>query len=189
MNDIMNDMMHELLNKLRIIGKIKKGQKLDTNNGLRVYNDSWLNWVVRKWNRDNKDEGIRYLRDLYKALGQSINIIINECEAHQDPKKNQRNIDMLINIAVEYKNSINGLDNLSKTYINFPETVASLDGILRDYVIVTYKIICQYLPVYQLPEYLLENIRYDGQIVFKNSHLIVDVQKNDNPYENQILDE
>lgn len=155
----MNDVMHDLLNKLRVISKIKEGQKLDTANGLNVYTEGWVNWLLRKWNRDNKDEGIRNLRDLYKALQQSVETVINES------KKSMATY-VLINAASELKASVKGLDNMCKTYANFPTTVAALDGILKDYVIVTYSSLMEAIPEDKLTKDLQESITYGGVVVY-----------------------
>lgn len=165
----MNDTMHELLNKLRVIGKLREGQKLSTNgNELYIYVDGWLSWVIRRWNQDSKDEGIRTLRDIYRSLSQSAEALINETKNHNDAKKSLA-IYTIINVAVELKNSIRGLDNLSKTYIKYPTTVASLEGILRDYIIIIYKSLLSAIPNDKLPKELKESISYGGFIVYKGT--------------------
>lgn len=165
----MTDIMHDLLTKLRIISKIREGQKLDTNNGLNVYTDGWINYFLRKWNRDNKDEGVRALRDLYKALQQSVETIINELKHSNNEQKKSLAIYVLINAACELKGSIRGLDNMCKTYAGYPTTVASIDGVLKDYVLVTYSSILEVIPMEKMitmPE-LCESITYCGKIVYK----------------------
>jgi hypothetical protein len=162
----MNDVMHDLLNKLRVISKIKEGQKLDTANGLNVYTEGWVNWLLRKWNRDNKDEGIRYLRELYKALQQSVETVINERSIQLANQKKSMATYVLINAASELKASVKGLDNMCKTYANFPTTVAALDGILKDYVIVTYSSLMEAIPEDKLTKDLRESITYGGVVVY-----------------------
>ena len=166
----MNDVMHGLLNKLRIISKIKEGQKLDTSNGLSVYDDGWFNWFLRKWNRDNKDEGIRFVLDLYKSLQQSIETIINESKVSHPESKKSMAIYVLINAASELKASIRGLDNLCKTYAKFPTAVAAIDGILKDYVIVTYSSLLEAIPADKLTKDLKESITYGGIIVYNGKN-------------------
>jgi len=163
----MNDVMHDLLNKLRIISKVRENQKLDTSNGLNVYTDGWVNWMLRKWHRDNKDEGIRFLRDQYKALQQSIETVINELRHSPSETKKAMATYVLINAASELKASVRGLDNLCKTYTNYPTTVAALDGILKDYVIVTYSALIEAIPPDKLTKDLRESITYNGAIVYK----------------------
>ena len=167
MSTTMNDVMHDLLNKLRIISKIREGQKLDTSNGLHIYTETWTNWLVRKWYRDNKDEGVRYLRDLYKSFGQSVETVINEAKTAKNETRKSQAIYVLINAATELRASINGLDSLSKTYTGFPTTVAALEGILRDYVIVTYSLLIEAIPENRIPKEFKESIMYAGQIIVK----------------------
>lgn len=167
MSTTMNDVMHELLNKLRIISKIREGQKLDTSNGLYIYTDSWFNLMLRKWYRDSKDEGVRYLRDLYKSFGQSVETVINESRTAKNETRKSQAIYVLINAATELRASIKGLDALSRTYTGFPTTVAALEGILRDYVIVTYSLLIEAIPSNRIPREFKESIMYAGQIIVK----------------------
>ena len=161
----MNDVMHDLLNKIRIISKIREGQKLDTNNGLNVYTEGWFNWMARKWNRDTKDEGVRYLRDLYKSVQQTVENVINE--SRQPAPKQLMAVYVLVNTATELKASVRGLDNLCKTYAHYPTTVAAIDGILKDYVIVTYSSIIDAIPEEKLTKDLRESVSYGGNIIYK----------------------
>lgn len=169
----MNDVMHDLLNKLRVIGKIKEGQKLNTSgNELYIYTDGWVNWVLRKWTRDNKDEGVRALRDLYKVLGQSIETLLNETKSTNEAKKALA-IYITINVALELKNSIRGLESLSKTYVGYPTTIAALDGLVRDYCLIIYKSLLEVIPSNKTPKELKESIMYCGSRVFQGSNEIL----------------
>jgi hypothetical protein len=164
----MNDVMHDLLNKLRIIGKIREGQKLDVANGLHVYSDSWFNWIMRKWNRDNKDEGVRCILDLYKALGQSVDVLINDTKTVKNDIRRINNIYVMINIASNIKNSIKGLDNLAKTYNNYPSTTSAIEGIVKDYVIVIYNSLIDNIPLEKTPKELLDNILFMGYTIYED---------------------
>ncbi len=177
MSSAMTEVMHDLLNKLRVIGKVREGQKLDTSNGLNVYTDTWANWIFRKWNRDNKDEGIRFLQDLYRSLQQSAETVITELKIAVDETKKAKAIYVLINTATELKTSIKGLDNLAKTYSNFPTTLASLEGILRDYVIVTYTALLDAIPEDRLTKSLRESITYGNVVVYNGKDSISPVLK------------
>ena len=64
----MNINLHEQLNKLRIISKLREGQSLYTKENITVYEFSYLNWAWRKWYNDNKEEVVRYLQDLSGPL-------------------------------------------------------------------------------------------------------------------------
>lgn len=163
----MNDVMHDLLNKLRVISEVREGQKLDTSNGLYVYTDSWSEWIKRKWYRDNKDEGVRFLRDLYKALQQSVETVINEIRTAPNDTKKALALYVLINTASGIKESVKGLENMSKTYAAFPTTRAAIKGILCDYVVVTYSSILEVIPIDKLTKELKESIVFNGQVMYK----------------------
>lgn len=164
----MNEIMHRLLNELRVIGKIKEGQKLDTSNGtLYVYSDGWVSWFTRKWYRDSKDECVRHLRDLYRSFGQSVETIINEATTCTNDTRKSQAIYVIINAATELRASIKGLDSLSKTYMSYPTTVAALEGILRDYIIVTYSLLLEAIPENRIPKEFKEPITYAGHIIIK----------------------
>lgn len=166
MVSVMNDVMHELLNRLRVISKIEEGQKLSTVHKLDVYTEGWVNWLLRKWSRDSKNEGMRYLRDLYKSLQQSVGTVIDEAKHSSDISKKSMAIYVLINSASELKASIKGLNNMCKTYADFPTTIAELDGILKDYIIVTYSSLIEAIPESKLTKDLRESIIYGGVVVY-----------------------
>jgi hypothetical protein len=163
--------MHGLLNRLRIISKLREGQKIDTtNNGINIYTDGWYNWAIRKFYRDNKDEGTRFLLDTYRSFGQSIQTVIDEYKNLGKPNT----IHVLINAATELRNSINGLDNLSKTYANYPKTIAEIEGIIRDYIIVTYNTLLDAIPEERIPNMLHNDIMYGGIVMYKSNKKLAD---------------
>jgi hypothetical protein len=155
----MNAIFHDLLCKLRIISKLKVNQKLDTTNGLNIYTEGWVSWMYRKINRDNKDEGVRFLDELYKSFAQCIKSLIQEMHGshHSD---NMAPDKILIIAAFELRRSIEGLDNLIKTYRDYPATVAKLEGLVKDYIIITYCDILRALPKH--PAKLDEEINFQG---------------------------
>ncbi len=142
--------MHSLLNKLRIIATLQEGQKLDISNGMiSIYNDNFINWLYRKWNRDSKVETIKFITDLFKSLEQSVIIYIDELS--NDNKKNN-SILILIITAVEIQKSILGLNNLIKTYSNYQATIAHINGIKKDYIENLYKKIIENIPLEKMPK-------------------------------------
>ena len=183
-----NDTTHELLTKLRIISKLKEGQKLDTTNDLIVYNDGFLNWLLRKWNCENKKETIKYLRDLYKSFHQIIEPYLNDINTVPDSKKKNM-YNRICCIASVLKDSVHGLDNLSKTYSKFPETTAAIEGIIKDYIIMTFSSIIEILPVNIITEELCIPITYNGAIIFDIANLNNKNNQNNEIINNKINDE
>ena len=164
----MNDSMHDLLVKVRIIGKIREKQKLEVRNGLNVVDTgSWSAWFYRKLSWDSKHECTRFLRDLYRSLEQSVDILINEMKRSKDEVKKSKLTYVMINVAIDIKNSIKGLDFLSKSYTDFPSTTAAIEGIIRDYVIVIYNSLLENIPKDKLTDQLKEPIIYMGAPLYE----------------------
>lgn len=165
--------MHEHLNKLRIISKIRASQRLDTTNGLTVYEESIYNWFLRKYYHDNKDEGTRYLQDLYRSIDQSVEQLTNDIRRMKDENKKIRKIHIAINLAEKIKLSVYGVENLAKTYAPYPKTTATLEGVIQDFAVVTYTQLLEVIPKERISKLLKENITYNGIILYlgMNSYL------------------
>lgn len=165
----MNNTLHQHLNHLRLIGRIREGQRLDTTKDITVYDDTILSWVMRKWNHDGKDEGVRFLRELYSSINQSTDQLIIEMLNAKSPVKKQRKLSVVVNLAKNIKSSIVGVENLSKTYSDFPKTNAQLEGIIQDYAITTYQHLVENIPADKLPVELTEDIRYNTKLLYKGN--------------------
>jgi hypothetical protein len=59
------------------------------------------------------------------------------------------------------------IENLSKTYVNYPKTISVLDGLIQDYAITTYKLLLEYIPKDKLSKDLRENVTYNGVLVYQ----------------------
>lgn len=161
----MNDTMHEHLNKLRIISKIRSGQRLDTTNGLTVYEESFYNWFIRKYYHDGKDGSVRYLQDLFRGINQFVDQLVSSIDNARDSKRKARKMQVAINMAVLIKSSISGIENLSKTYVTYPKTTAMLEGIVQDFAVVSYVCLLIAIPVNMYVRPLRESISYHGVIL------------------------
>jgi len=162
--------MHEQLNKLRLISKLKEGQSLYTKDGISVYEFSYLNWIWRKWYNDNKDEVVRYMQDFYRSVDQSVDTLTSDiyhANVNSNEIKKKKLIDVAINLAEKIKASFMGIENLSKTYVNYPKTISVLDGLIQDYAITTYKQLLEYIPKDKLSKDLRENVTYNGVLVYQ----------------------
>ncbi len=170
----MNNTMHTLLNKLRIIGKIRAGQRLDTTNELTVYEEGWASWIYRKWYRDNKDETIRVLQELYKSIEQHTEQLISSV-TNSSPSYAKK-IRVVINLAKQLYLSIEGLDNLAKTYSNYPKVVASIEGIIQDYAVASFALLIAAIPEDSLLPILRRDINFNGSVCYDNPHKQQDVK-------------
>jgi hypothetical protein len=178
----MNNIMHEHLNKLRIISKVRSGQRLDTTTDLTVYEESLYNWALRKWYHDNKDEGVRYLQELYRSIQQSVGHLISEINITSHVRNKHNKIQVAINLAEKLKDSVFGVENLSKTYSPYPKTTATLEGIIQDYAIGTYTQLLDAIPKNRHTPSLKESITYHGVIL----HLGISATIQDNPVNREI---
>jgi hypothetical protein len=181
MSFTISDNTHALLNKLRLIGQIKEGDKLSTNgNNFYIYKEGWLNWVWRRWSHDSKDEGVRSLRDLYRSIDQATDSLITDTRSSNE-KKHTNALYFIINIALELKNSIKGLENLTKTYVHYPTTITDIVGLVKDFIIVRYRILLNIIPQEKISKELKESITFRGESVFQGSEdteLAIDMESN-----------
>ena len=162
----MNDIIHEYLNKLRLISKIHENQKLSTIGGLSIYSHSFSSWLIRKWMGDNKEDTVRIIRDIYKSFKKNLELLIQEYHETKLEERKYYIIYQMINTVKELRASINGLDNLSRTYDEYPETTAALEGIIRDYVIITITILLNIIPKEKWSSEFTEDIFYRNMIIF-----------------------
>jgi hypothetical protein len=164
----MNNIIHDYLNKLRLISKLKEGQSLYVKDTVNIYEFNYINWLWRKFYNDNKNEVVRYLQELYKSIDQSIEMLINEINTHnKETFKKKSDITIAIILAEKIKSSINGIENLSKTYIHFPQTVAMLEGIIQDYAISSYKQLMEIIPEELKTKNLSGNVTYNDIILYQ----------------------
>ena len=153
----MNNVVHNHLNKLRLIARIKEGQSLSTTNGLSIYEPTWWYWTWRKIYADCKDEVVRCLHDIYITVDQSAEQLILEVKTAKDDKRIKL-IDLVISFAEKIKASFAGIENLCRTYVKYPETVSNLEGIVQDIAFLTYKQLVSNIPDAYMTPYLRENI-------------------------------
>lgn len=161
----MNNNMHDQLNKLRLISKLKEGQSLETKNGLSVYEFTLTNWLRRKWYSDNKEEVTRFLQEFYKSIEQLAEELIGNIRSAKDETKRCNLLYVAINLAEKIKSSLNGIEMLSRTYARYPETTSTLEGIVQDFAIRTYKQLLEIIPVERTTKELKESVSYTGVLL------------------------
>ena len=166
----MNINLHEQLNKLRIISKLREGQSLYTKENITVYEFSYLNWAWRKWYNDNKEEVVRYLQEFYRSVDQSVEMLIIDIARTTDETKKNKLLHVSINLAEKIKHSVSGVENLSKTYVSFPKITAMLEGIIQDFAAVTYKQLIEIIPKHMITRELSSNLTYCNCILYKGSN-------------------
>lgn len=165
----MNINLHEQLNKLRIISKLREGQSLYTKENITVYEFSYLNWAWRKWYNDNKEEVVRYLQEFYRSVDQSVEMLILDIIRTTDETKRNKLLHVSVNLAEKIKHSVSGVENLSKTYAAFPKITAMLEGIIQDFAAVTYKQLIEIIPAEMRTRDLSSNMTYCNSILYKGA--------------------
>jgi len=163
----MNQVLHDQLNKLRLISKLKEKHSLETTGGLSVYEPGYMSWFFRKWSHDGKDEVVRFLQEFYRSIDQSAEQLITDIKTAKDETKRVRSLHVAVSLAEKLKTSIRGIEMLSKTYSQFAKTTAVLEGIVQDFAIVTYKQILDVIPKEQLSKSLRESITYNGVVLYQ----------------------
>lgn len=159
--------IHNNLNQLRLLSSLVEGQRLDTRNGLSIYDNTILNWLLRKWHHDNKEETVKYLQYLYIDISGMIDQL--SCNIDEETKY------ILINTSALIRSSIHGIENLAKTYKAYPRISTALEGIVYDIAIpLYYKTIHKLVDCEQKKEYkfLYEPITYFGKRVNHLSYVV-----------------
>jgi hypothetical protein len=169
----MNNSLHEYLNKLRIIAKVKVGQRLNTVGEITIHEEGYFSWFVRKFYRDGKNETTRFLQDLFRSLTQSADQLqreINTCIINKENDKLSKCYYHAVQLAETIKHSVEGINNLAKTYRDYPKTAAELEGIIHDYAVVIYSDLLKAIPANQLSKDLKDSILYDGIVIYQGAN-------------------
>jgi hypothetical protein len=179
----MNDILHGQLNQLRIISKVRIGQRLNTTNNLTVYEDSILNWLRRKYYHDSKDETVRLLQDLYRTINQSATQLIADIRTTRDEQVRLSKMQVALTLASLINTSIKGVENLSNTYSTYTRTTSILHGIVQDFAIVTYTQLLNVILVHIYTKDLKNSVLYNGHIIYLgiNAKIQADNQAEYNP--------
>lgn len=153
----MNITYHDQLDKLRIIAKIKEGDKLDVRYGMDIQDTWWpiLSWLGRFFSKNSKEESIRCLQELYRSIGQTIEQLVESIAQAGDAQLEPR-VFTAVCFATKLKASLVGLENLAKTYSIYPSCVSQLEGIVQDYLWPSYQAIMKVIPEYRVTEELRE---------------------------------
>ena len=155
----MDDSLQQYLIKLRIIARIDVNQRLDTtNNAVRIYGNSWLDWGIRKICSDGKKETFRYLQNLYREIDQQADQLINLLVNSKDDIKQKKALRDCVTLAEKIKLSIRGLNNLYNTYKGYQDVQAGIESIREDFALRTYDTLLETIPADKLTEILLEPI-------------------------------
>lgn len=155
----MNNIYHDQLDKLRIISKIKEGDKLDVRFGMDIQNNWWplFSWLGRFFSKNSKEESIRCLQDLYRSISQTTEQLIESIK-QADTSQLEPRIFTAQSFAEKLRGSLTGLENLAKTYSIYPSIVSQIEGIVQDYLWPSYQMIGKGIPEDRWTETMREPI-------------------------------
>lgn len=143
----METVVHTYLTKLRIISKIPTNGRLNiTNNDLDIYKESFINWILRKWGSDCKDNATKYLYDLYRDINSFSNQIMDNVNFEQVESRKVCLIIMLVSLAEKIKESLSGIRNLIGTYKEWLKTSSNLECLEQDIIMPQFRILKNFIP-------------------------------------------
>ena len=103
------DMSRDVITRLKFIGKIQPGEKINTKSYLSVMENTWLTSFLRKfYTFDNRVDTFNFISD---TVSNALYII----EKYKDSDNFNDQI-ICENLTNDLKNAVNGLNNLTKTY-------------------------------------------------------------------------
>ena len=120
-----------LLN-LKIISKLEENDKLITNEDILKIDKPVLFQGVKRWySKEGRETTMAKLNDIYnESFKITDDILQNEkIEKKEDSNLDDSNSQILQKFIVEFTNSLNGIDNLKKTYKDDVPMKSQLDMI------------------------------------------------------------
>jgi hypothetical protein len=108
--DILTANRH-ILSKLKFISKIQQGEKIDTKN-LTLLQDSIVTKIIRTYLGDDREKTISFITDI---LDKSFEILFSITEKNTGKPSGYYEM-ISFNLVEDIKNSIQGINNLKKTY-------------------------------------------------------------------------
>jgi hypothetical protein len=97
---------------------IKRGQTLSISDNTIVEAKSYLGWIKRKYNREDKHKLVIYIEDV---IGETIRCL-----------KDYQDKNYLILITNSLNNARGGITNLLSTYSDYTDTISQLKILIRD---------------------------------------------------------
>ena len=116
----------QILTNLKIISKIKKGEKMITNNMIMEIDNRYLQWVRRWWEQNSRISTIDFFN---KILDRAFEII-DKTYDNKDKQNyyfNEENSRILQKFSLELSNARQGINNLKETYTDDETTKSQLD--------------------------------------------------------------
>lgn len=113
----------ELISKLKFIGKIRKGEKINVKH-MYIQPVGIMTSIHRTIiDQDNRDNTLKFLQD---TIFKSFELFVK----YENSENESENL-MCYNISQDLETSINGLKNLRETYISDVKFLCDVDTLLQ----------------------------------------------------------
>jgi hypothetical protein len=150
-----NILFNDFIKRLRVISMIPECGKLDTSTGdVKIYSDTFINWVWRKFTGDSKFRTIYYLAKLFNDIG----AFSYQLKFNTKIGEKRRVAKMLVSIAEHVKYSLVGIRNLVNTYKEYFEASALLKFIEQIIVVPQYNTLLAFIPIEYHTEILVSPV-------------------------------
>jgi hypothetical protein len=115
---------------LKVLGKIKMGNKLSINNDNICIDNTYIQSINRWYNNNSRDETIKFLEKLDEDITKKIEELlkIDNSSLFLDTKET-----LLLDLNHNLKTSIEGLRNLISTYQSDELIISNLELILNNF--------------------------------------------------------
>ena len=121
----------QILTNLKIISKIKKGEKIITaNNTIMEIDNRYFQWARRWWEQNSRISTVEFFNKILERAFQ----IIDDTYNNKDKENyyfNEENSRILQKFSLELNNSCQGINNLKETYTD-DETIKSQLDIITE---------------------------------------------------------
>ncbi len=131
----MNDIVDGLLVNLKILGKIKDAEKIDISaDKIKLQGNTFYTSLIRFIKGDSRGKTIQFINEV---ITNSIDVLMQFVNSTQMSPYNansyqyNKNYTSLVNLSIELKNCITGLESLKKTYDDDVHTVSQIEVIVN----------------------------------------------------------
>jgi hypothetical protein len=129
-NNNQDKLLYNILLNLKVLGKIKMGNKLSINNDNICIDNTYIQSINRWYNNNSRDETIKFLEKLDEDITKKIEELlkIDNSSLFLDTKET-----LLLDLNHNLKTSIEGLRNLISTYQSDELIISNLELILNNF--------------------------------------------------------
>lgn len=167
----MDQNLHEVLTKFRIIASLDVGQKIDTkSNELTIQPNDFISGILRKWHNDSREATISYIESLVLKFDVQANYLIKQLSFSQ-----------IVDSIEALQGLVAGISTLIKTYKGDKTTIEKLKGIVKDYILITYKKLVYCLPTDHLNEKICSDLTLSGEVLFSYLQKTPDLSPTNSP--------